>query len=115
MPINRLKASTSFSPFGHRVIQIIAKHTSNILVERALARDLEIAINAVRHCKGFLDDPCLISLARSYTKIYAKMMYRPDEFYIADSSLGDALVGYEEEDKLLVLRKERLENKTGGR
>lgn len=82
-----------------RIIRLIARHTSNIFVERTLARELGIAINTVRNYLGFLEDTYLIYLTRSYAKSYARMMRRPEKLYIIDPGLGNALVGYGEEDK----------------
>ena len=82
-----------------RIIRLIAKNTSNILVERNLAKNLSIATNTVRNYLMFLEDTFLIMSAKLFTVSFARQMRQPEKYYIVDPGLGNALVGYGDEDR----------------
>ncbi|MDZ7262089.1 MAG: ATP-binding protein [candidate division KSB1 bacterium] len=82
-----------------RILRMIAKNTSRILVERNLAQDLGISVNTVRNYLEFLEDTFLVMSARIYAASLARQIRRPEKFYIVDTGLGNTLVGYGEEDK----------------
>lgn len=82
-----------------RMLRLIAKNTSKILVERNLAKDIGISLNTVRNHLRFLEDAFLVLSAKVHAESYARKVRRPEKFYIVDPGLGNTLVGYGEKDK----------------
>jgi len=81
-----------------RILKLVSKNTSQIIVERNLAKNLGASVNTVRNHLGFLESAFLIMGSEIFSKSYAKKIRRPEKLYIIDIGLGDVLAGYDDND-----------------
>lgn len=82
-----------------RILRIAAKNTSQIISGRSLAKDLGISINTARNHLGFLEAAFLVLTSALFSGSMAKKMRRPHKLYLIDIGLGNALVGYDDNDR----------------
>ncbi|NQT23691.1 MAG: ATP-binding protein [Candidatus Omnitrophica bacterium] len=81
-----------------RILKLVSKNTSQIIVERGLAKDLGASVNTIRNHLGFLESAFLVMGSSIHSKSYAKKIRRPEKLYIIDIGLGDVLAGYDDSD-----------------